>query len=108
MVNEMLAKRTAKYNNLKLKFKATVGELQATITRLAEEKGTILASQTEDAMALREVEIRAAHFEDLYERERTERDKLSATLQKLMMEQEKTNQLIIRQASQDLIREGSN
>ena len=81
----MLAKRTTKYKNLKLKFKATIGELQGTITRLAEEKGSLLASQTEDAMALREVQIQAAHFEDLYERERTERDKLSATLSKLMM-----------------------
>ena len=56
--------------------------------------------------------MQAAHFKQLYEKEQKERDKLTQALTKLMSQQEKTQQLLIKQASQELlisnrVREGS-
>ena len=56
--------------------------------------------------------MQAAHFKQLYEKEQKERDKLTQALTKLMTQQEKTQQLLIKQASQELlisnrVREGS-
>ena len=75
---------------LKKRTKGTVQELQGAITRLAEEKGTIQAENSEVMIRLREAELQAQHYKDLYERERKEREKLSLALTKLMDQQERT------------------
>ena len=40
--------------------------------------------------------MQAAHFKQLYEKEQKERDKLTQALTKLMSQQEKTQQLLIK------------
>lgn len=72
------------YSELRARSKATIAELRRTITKMAEDKGQLLESQTELKIRAREAEMQTKHYKELYEREAKEREKLSDAITKLM------------------------